>query len=116
MRLDSLTIANIKISFSLPRINDGLDAMSGSTCFSTLDMSSLINQVPINPNDRDKTALSLGAVISVTLSCATNSPNTFSRLMSLVLKGLTWITCVFIDDSIIIAVSMKLALFMDGLV
>jgi hypothetical protein len=45
-----------KDKFPLPRINDCLDAMNGSTCFSTLDMSSSFNQVPINPHDRDKTA------------------------------------------------------------
>ena len=98
-----------KDKFPLPRINDCLDAMNGSTCFSTLDMSSSFNQVPINPHDRDKTAFITRRGqfrYKVMPMGTTNSPSTFSRLMSLVLKGLTWITCVvFIDDSIIIAKS-----------
>jgi len=96
-----------KDKFPLPRINDCLDAMSGSTCVSTLDMSSSFNQVPINPHDRDKTAFIIrrGQFRYIVMPMGTtNSPSTFSRLMSLVLRGRTWITCVvFIDDSIIIA-------------
>jgi len=38
----------------------------------------------------------------------TNSPSMFSRLMSMVLKGLTWVSCVvFIDDTVVIARSFS---------
>ena len=37
-----------------------------------------------------------------------NSPNVFSRLMSMVLRGLTWATCVvYIDDTTVIARSFE---------
>jgi len=102
-----LNNCSYKDRFLLSRINDCLDAMSGSTCFSTLDMSSSFNQVPINPNDRDESAFFTRRGqfrYTVMPMGTTNSPSTFSHSMSLVLKGLTWVTCVvFIDDSIILA-------------
>ena len=84
-------------TFPLPRINDCLDTMNGSKCFSTLDMFSLFNQVPINPDDRDKTVFITRRGqfrYKVMPMGTTYSPSTFSRLMILVLKGVTRITCV----------------------
>jgi hypothetical protein len=46
----------IKDKFPLPRISDCFDALSGSTFFSILDLSSSYHQLLLDPRDRYKTA------------------------------------------------------------
>ena len=53
--VNSLTI---KDSYPLPRIDESLDALQGSVWFSTLDLSSGYWQVPMHPEDKEKTAFS----------------------------------------------------------
>lgn len=96
--------------FPLLRISDYLAAMSGSTYFSTLDMPSSFNQVPIDPRDRDKTAfLTRRGQLRhkvMPMGCS-NSPSTFARLMSMVIKCLTWVSCIcYIDDTVMVAQSL----------
>ncbi|GBO34374.1 Transposon Ty3-G Gag-Pol polyprotein [Araneus ventricosus] len=50
----------IKDSYPLPRIDDTLDALNGSQCFTTLDLKSGYCQVEIRPEDRVKTAFTTG--------------------------------------------------------
>lgn len=45
-----------KDAYALPRIDDTLDALSGSKWFSTLDLASGYWQVEVAPEDREKTA------------------------------------------------------------
>ena len=47
---------NKKDAFPLPKISDCLDAVSGSVYFSTLDLTSGYNQVPVAEEDIPKTA------------------------------------------------------------
>ena len=49
-----------KDSYPLPCIDDTLEALSGATWFSTLDLRSGYWQVEVHPTDREKTAFSTG--------------------------------------------------------
>jgi hypothetical protein len=105
-RLNEITLRD---QFPIARVADCLDALSGSVYFSVIDMSSSFYQIEIDECDRDKTSfrtrkgqfrfkrMPLGGV---------NSSSVFSRLMSLVLKGLSPLICVcFIDDCAVVAPS-----------
>jgi len=94
-----------KDSYPLPRIDDALDALSGSKYFSTLDLQSGYHQVLMHPDSKEKTAFISHAglyqfrVLSFGL---TNAPPQFQRLMARVLHGLEWKVClIYIDDIII---------------
>ena len=50
-----------KDSCPLPRIDDTLDTLSESNLFSTIDLKSGYWQVVIHPDDREKTAFSIGS-------------------------------------------------------
>ncbi|GBM36473.1 Retrovirus-related Pol polyprotein from transposon 297 [Araneus ventricosus] len=56
-KLNEITI---KDSYPLPRIDDNLDALNGSKCFTTLDLKSGYWQVEVRPEDREKTAFTTG--------------------------------------------------------
>jgi len=49
-----------KDSYPLPRIDDTLEALSGATWFSSLDLKSGYWQVGVHPEDREKTAFTTG--------------------------------------------------------
>ena len=89
----------------MPRMDDTLDALSGSNWFSTLDLKSGYHQVPLAAEDRPKTALSAGnglwhwRVMPFGLS---NAAATFERLMDSVLAGMHWRSLlVYLDDVIV---------------
>jgi len=95
------------VSYPLPHIDTCLNAMNGSTWFSTLDLRSGYHNIPIREQDRDKTAFITRRgcwrykVMPFGLTCA---PSVFQRLMDLVLCGLSFDTCmVYLDDIIIFA-------------
>jgi len=52
-KLNSVTIQD---TYSLPRINESLDALAGSKYFSTLDLLSRYWQVPLSPDVQEKAA------------------------------------------------------------
>ncbi|UYV61797.1 K02A2.6-like, partial [Cordylochernes scorpioides] len=91
-----------KDSYPLPRIDDTLTTLAGSSLFSTLDLKSGYWQVGVHPADREKTVFSTGNGLyqfTVMPFGLCNAPATFERLMELVLRGLTWKTClVYLDD------------------
>ena len=94
-------------AFPLPRIQDCLDAVSGSTLFSTFDLTSGYFQIPVREEDIPKTAFAckFGQYEMTKMPFGlNNSASTFLRTMELALQGLQWQTCIiYIDDIIIFA-------------
>ena len=91
-----------KDQFPLPLIDECLDTLSGSKWFSKLDANSAYWQVRIAEEDQHKTAFitKYGLFEFARLGFGlTGAPATFSRVMNLVLHGLTWdIALAFLDD------------------
>ena len=101
-KLNSVTV---KDSFGIHSASTCLDALSEAKWFSTVDLALGYFQVPMDPNDKMKTAFSSRRglfhfkVMSMGL---TNSGATFQRLMESVLCGLQWqILVLYLDDVII---------------
>lgn len=98
-----------KDSYPLPRIDDALDSLAGSSYFTTLDLQSGYHQVAMDPTSKDKTAFITHAGLyefNVMSFGLTNAPPDFQRLMSRVLHGLEWKIClIYIDDIIIFSPS-----------
>ena len=80
-----------KDAYTIPRIDDTLDTLSGAAWFSTLDMVSGYWQVEVGEEDREKTAFCTPCGLyefNVMPFGLCNGPATFQRLMDLVLAGL----------------------------
>lgn len=94
-----------KDSYPLPRIDESLDLVSGSSWVSSLDLRSGYWQVPLSPDARPKTAFCTGRglwqfrVLSFGLC---NAPATFERLMEKVLSGIPRHEClVYLNDILV---------------
>ena len=94
-----------KDSYTLPRISETADCLSGAKFFSTLDIDRAFWQVGIAEEDKCKTAFVVDGKLfefNVMPFGSMNAPSTFQRLMDRVLRGLTWSQClVYIDDVLI---------------
>lgn len=95
----------------MPRIDDALDTLQGSTYFSTLDLRCGYWQIPIYEEDRKKTAfitpdgLYEFKVMPFGLS---NTPATFKRMIDSVLRDVKWTTCLcYLDDIIVFSSSFE---------
>jgi len=79
-----------------------LDRLSGNSWFSTLDLKSGYWQVKIRPEDKEKTAFSIGKGLwqfTVMPFGLCNAPATFERLMEKILNQLLFKIClVYLDD------------------
>ena len=92
-------------SFPLNRLDEALDAFSGSTVFSSLEPAMVYHQVPVKPADIEKTAF----ITQVGLFEMTKMPfglcnatSTYQRLMTSVLHGLITLICLaYLDDVIV---------------
>jgi hypothetical protein len=84
---------------------DCLDAVSGSTLFTTVDMTSGYHQVPVKKSDIPKTAFvtKYGLYEFTKMPMGLKSaPMTFQRVMELALQGLQWQIClIYLDDVVI---------------
>lgn len=85
---------------------DDLDALSGSTWFSSLDLNMAYHQIPMSEKDKEKTAFATprGGLYHYTVMpfglC--NAPATFQRVIEHALNGLQWnITVLYLDDIIV---------------
>ncbi len=94
-----------KDAYALPRIDEILSTLTGARVFSTLDMKSGYFQCSMAPEDAHKTAFATQFGLyqwKVMAMGLCNSPNTFQRLMDLLMAGLTWHgVLIYIDDLLI---------------
>ena len=96
----------IKDAYPIPRINDNLDALSGSDWFTRLDCDMAYHQVPGAEEDKKKTAFAtprggLYQYVRMPFGLC-NAPATFQRLMERTLAGLQWqIAVLYLDDIIV---------------
>ena len=96
-----------KDAFPLPRIEDCFDTVAGATLFSSMDITSAYNQIPVREEDNPKTAFvsKYGLVEFVTMPFGlSGSPATFQRCLELALAGLQWKIClIYLDDILVFA-------------
>ena len=95
-----------KDSYPLPHIDESIEALSGAKMFSTLDLKSGYWQVELDPQDKEKTAFSLGSGLwqfTVMPFGLANAPATFERLMEQVLTGLPLTTALIYLDDVLVA-------------
>ena len=100
-----LNEVTIKDAYPLPRVDDCIDALSGSRFFSSLDLNSGYWQVAMDEKDKEKTAFTttMGLYQFTLMSFGlVNAPATFERLMENVLRGLQWVECLLYMDDIIV--------------
>ena len=107
-KLNEITI---KDAYPLPRIDQTLDAIGNSAYLTVLDAARGYFQVNLKEEDREKTAFVANNELYQFKRMAlglTNAPSTYSRLMDVVLSGLTYKYClVYLDDTIIFSITFE---------
>ena len=96
----------IKDSYSLPRIEEILDSLSGNKYFSILDMKSGYHQIEIEESHKERTAFTVGPLgfyeYNRMAFGLANAPATYQRLMEQCLGELHLSICfIYLDDIII---------------
>lgn len=97
-------------AFPLPRIDESLDALSGARWFTTLDLASGYNQVPVAEKDKPKTAFctpfGLFEFNRMPFGLC-NAPGTFQRLMERIFGAQHFQTLLlYLDDVIVFSSSI----------
>ena len=102
--IDFRAVKNVttKDAYPLPLIEECMDSLAGKKFFCTLDMNSGYWQIPVAPEDKEKTAFitryGLYQFTRMPFGLS-NSPASFQRAMHLVLSGLIWnVVIVYLDD------------------
>jgi Reverse transcriptase (RNA-dependent DNA polymerase) len=92
-------------------MDECIDFLGDATIFSTLDYNSGYLQIPVHPDDQDKTTFTSHDGLYNFLRMPfglTNAPATFQRMVDMILTGLTWKSCrVYLDDIIIFSSSFE---------
>ena len=94
-----------KDAYPIPLIRDIFDQLQGAAVFSTLDLKSGFHQLPIHPEDQEKTAFvchrGLFECTRMPMGLS-NASQMFQRAMEVVLKGLIGTIClIYIDDIVV---------------
>ena len=92
-------------AYPLPRIDESLDALAGSSLFSTLDLLSGYWQIPLDADASEKSAFVTRSGLwqwKVMPFGMTSAPATFERLMETVLRGLQWKSLLLYLDDVIV--------------
>ena len=101
-----------KDAYPLPLPDEVQDQLSGSTIFSTLDLQSGYWQLPVSPNDREKTAFcprpGMGLFQFLRMPFGlTGASSSFQRLMDNILQGLSFVT-IYLDDILVHSMDEKM--------
>ncbi|CAK1602460.1 unnamed protein product [Parnassius mnemosyne] len=108
-RLNDVTLNEV-YPIPIPLISHILNQLGHSKYFSTLDLVSGFHQIPLNPNDAEKTGFTVINTNAISGHFQfdrmpfglKSAPSTFQRLMNTVLSGLQGLHCfVYLDDCII---------------
>lgn len=106
-----LNAATTQDAYPLPRIDDSLDALSGSQLFSTLDLLAGYWQLPLDTDARQKSAFVTRNGLwkwHVLPFGLTSAPATFERLMERVLRGFHCKSLLlYLDDIIVFSPDFK---------
>ena len=92
-------------AYRLPRICDSFDSLRDAEIFPTLDCKAGYWQVPVSPEDRDKTTYTsyLGTFRYTRVPFGLrNAPATFQRALVIVLSGFRWQSCMIYSDDVIV--------------
>jgi Reverse transcriptase (RNA-dependent DNA polymerase) len=92
-------------------MDECIDSLGDAAVFTTLDCNSGYWQIPVHPEDRDKTTFTSHYGIYRFLRLPfglRNAPATFQRSIDIILSGVKWKTClVYLDDFIVFSKSKK---------
>ena len=107
-----LNARTLKDAYALPRIDEVLDSLSGSSYFSALDLRMGFWQTPLEETSKQYTAFTVGPLGFYEFQRMpfglTNAPATFQRLMENSLRELHLTWClIYLDDIVVYSKSLE---------
>ena len=100
-RFNDLTL---KVVYRMPRIDECIDRMAGSSVFTKMDLRSGFHQILVVPEHRERTAFQTrygSYQFRVMPFGLCNAPATFQRTMNLILDEYSSFCQVYIDDIVV---------------
>ena len=91
-------------------MDECIDSLGDAVIFTTLDCNSGYWQIPVHPDDRDKTTFTSHYGIYRFLRLPfglRNAPATFQRAIDIILSGFKWKTCLVYLDDVIVFLSLE---------